>query len=175
MADDKTKTGGGDRKRVAEDQGYEVNYFARKHGLSAEEARKIIKRVGNDRTKLNAEVDKAAAVKRKEGRAKSGRDTVSGKRTTKLAKAAAIGGAVAAGALVWSRRDQIGAQIGRLAEGMGASTRRTAADDALASQGTTAETFTVISRPQSGSGGRSQAEIAEEALTLKQTGGTRTE
>lgn len=58
MADNKSKRGGGDRKRVAAGQGYEVTYFARKHGLTSEQAREIIKRVGNDREKLNAEAEK---------------------------------------------------------------------------------------------------------------------
>ncbi len=60
MADDKAKRGGGDRDRVAAGQGYEVSYFARKHGISSGEAREIIKRVGNDREKLNAEAEKVA-------------------------------------------------------------------------------------------------------------------
>ena len=34
MADDKTKQGSGDRTRVAAGQGYEVEYFAKKHGLT---------------------------------------------------------------------------------------------------------------------------------------------
>jgi hypothetical protein len=51
-----------DRKRVAAREGYEVDYFARKHGLSRDEARELIKQVGNDREKLNA-----AAEKRKNG------------------------------------------------------------------------------------------------------------
>ena len=64
MADDKSKTGGGDRKRVAAGQGYEVNYFARKHGLTTEQAREIIERFGNDREKLNAEAEKASKKRR---------------------------------------------------------------------------------------------------------------
>ncbi|WP_079247255.1 DUF3606 domain-containing protein [Sphingomonas turrisvirgatae] len=51
--DDKTKRTGGDRRRVAAGQPYEVAYFARKHGLSTEDARAIIKQAGNDRTKAN--------------------------------------------------------------------------------------------------------------------------
>jgi hypothetical protein len=171
MADDKTKTGGGDRKRVAEDQGYEVSYFARKHGLSTEEARKMIRRVGNDREKLNAEVEKMPADTRKDGRAKSGRGKSGTTRNSKLKKAAVLGGAVAAGALVWSRRDQIGTQIGKLAEGVGRRGRGTEADDDFAAAGATRQTFTGAPEPLSASGGRSQAEIAEEALTLKATGG----
>ncbi len=34
-------------------EGYELNYFARKHGITLEHARDIIKRVGNDREELN--------------------------------------------------------------------------------------------------------------------------
>ncbi|WP_022682148.1 DUF3606 domain-containing protein [Sphingobium bisphenolivorans] len=61
MADNKTKRGGTDRSRVAASEGYEVNYFARKHKITAEQARELIKKVGNDRDKLNA----AAAQVRK--------------------------------------------------------------------------------------------------------------
>jgi hypothetical protein len=34
-------------------EGYEVNYFAYKHGITRADARKLIKSVGNDRAKLN--------------------------------------------------------------------------------------------------------------------------
>src|SRR5512146_2955350 len=44
-----------DRRRVAGGQAYEVRYFARKHGITIEQAKELIKRVGNDREKLNAE------------------------------------------------------------------------------------------------------------------------
>ena len=54
MPDDKKKTGGGDRKRVAGGEGYELNYFARKHDISKDQARDLIKKIGNDREKLNA-------------------------------------------------------------------------------------------------------------------------
>jgi hypothetical protein len=40
--------------RVAAGQGNELGYFARKHGLGRDDARKLIDRVGNDRAKLNA-------------------------------------------------------------------------------------------------------------------------
>jgi hypothetical protein len=39
MADDKTNTGKADRSRVAGSEGYEVSYFARKHGITTEQAR----------------------------------------------------------------------------------------------------------------------------------------
>jgi hypothetical protein len=58
MADNKSKRGGSDRRRVAGGEGYEVNYFARKHGIPRPEAAALIKRVGNDRAKLNAAADK---------------------------------------------------------------------------------------------------------------------
>ena len=58
MADNKSKRGGGDRNRVAAGQGYEVGYFARKHGISREQAESLIARVGNDREKLNAAAEK---------------------------------------------------------------------------------------------------------------------
>lgn len=54
MADDKNKRGGGDRRRVSGGEGYEVNYFAAKHGLSAQQARDLIAKIGGDRAKLNA-------------------------------------------------------------------------------------------------------------------------
>jgi hypothetical protein len=57
MVDSKSKRGGADRRRVAGGQGYEVSYFARKHGISADQARRLIDKIGNDRDKLN----KAAA------------------------------------------------------------------------------------------------------------------
>ncbi len=58
MADDKTKRGGADRGRVAAGEGYEVGYFAKKHGISRDQAQDLIKRVGNDRDKLNAAAQK---------------------------------------------------------------------------------------------------------------------
>ena len=54
MPDNRSNRGGGDRGRVAAGQGYELGYFARKHGLSRDQARSLIQRIGNDRTKLNA-------------------------------------------------------------------------------------------------------------------------
>jgi hypothetical protein len=54
MADDKTKTGAADRARVAGGEGYEVDYFARKHGITKDQAEDLIKRIGNDREKLDA-------------------------------------------------------------------------------------------------------------------------
>lgn len=60
MPDNKSKRGGADRRKVAGGEGYEVSYFARKHGISKEQAAALIRKIGNDREKLNA-----AAVKMK--------------------------------------------------------------------------------------------------------------
>jgi hypothetical protein len=45
--------------------GYELRYFARKHGLTTAQAAQIIRRFGNDRAKLNA----AAVQLRRSGQA----------------------------------------------------------------------------------------------------------
>ena len=59
MADEKT-TGGRnqDRDRVAGGQEYEVEYFAGKHGITAEQARQLIKEHGNSRATLDAAAEK---------------------------------------------------------------------------------------------------------------------
>ena len=41
-----------DRSNVAGDQDYEVRYLAEKHGLSVEQARKLIDASANDRQKF---------------------------------------------------------------------------------------------------------------------------
>jgi hypothetical protein len=54
MPKTKTKRGrAADRRRIAGGQAYEVSYFARKHGLSAAEARDIIKPARGNREKAN--------------------------------------------------------------------------------------------------------------------------
>jgi Protein of unknown function (DUF3606) len=58
MPDDKSKVGEPDRSRVAADQNYEVRYLAQKFGLSDEQARELIARVGNDREKLDEAAQK---------------------------------------------------------------------------------------------------------------------
>ena len=58
MPDKTSLRGGRDRQRVSANEGYEVSYFARKHGLTRDQARELIKRVGNDRGKLNAAAEK---------------------------------------------------------------------------------------------------------------------
>jgi hypothetical protein len=58
MADDKSKRGGSDRRRVAADEPYEVNYFARKHGITRDQAQRLIDKIGGNREKLNAAAEK---------------------------------------------------------------------------------------------------------------------
>jgi hypothetical protein len=64
MADDPKKRDARDRNRVAGGQGYEVNYFATKHGITREQARQLIKEIGNDRDKLNAAAARLRKAKR---------------------------------------------------------------------------------------------------------------
>lgn len=61
MADDKTKTGGADRDRVAGGETYEIDYFAKKHGISRDQAQQLIDQHGNDRATLDAAAAKLTA------------------------------------------------------------------------------------------------------------------
>jgi hypothetical protein len=54
MADDKGNVGSADRRTVASDEPYEVEYFAGKHGISPQQARDLIAQHGNDRAALDA-------------------------------------------------------------------------------------------------------------------------
>lgn len=83
---------------------------------------------------------------------------MSSARDNPLATAAAVGGAVAAGVFLWSRRNQIRDQISDLADQIGHWREGTGSSGDL-STSHDGET-------------RSQTEIAEEALTLKETGQT---
>lgn len=53
MSNNPSKRGAGDRARGGADQGYELRYFARKHGLTTAQANDLIRRIGNDRARLN--------------------------------------------------------------------------------------------------------------------------
>lgn len=52
MADDKTKQGR-DREQVSAGENYEVQHFAKKHGITVEQARELIERHGNSREALD--------------------------------------------------------------------------------------------------------------------------
>jgi hypothetical protein len=58
MADDKSNRGGQDRARVSGEQGYEVEYFARKHGITKDQAEKLIQEHGSNRATLDAAAEK---------------------------------------------------------------------------------------------------------------------
>jgi Protein of unknown function (DUF3606) len=58
MPDDKANRGGADRSRVAGGETYEVEYFAKKHGISVAQAEALIKEHGNSREKLDAAAGK---------------------------------------------------------------------------------------------------------------------
>ena len=103
-----------------------------------------------------------------------GRNQYSGMMSTArdnpIATAAAVGGAVAAGVFLWSRRSQISDQISNLSDqisewrdGMGSSS------DFYDNSDIATEPF-MASATSGKRGKKSQAEISEEALTLKETG-----
>jgi hypothetical protein len=93
-------------------------------------------------------------------------------RENPLAAAAAVGGAVAAGVFLWSRRNQISDQIGNLADQISEWREGMVSDTDFATEDTDeTEGFIASSKPRSRSR-RSQSEISEEALTLKETGKT---
>ena len=52
MPDDKSKIGGQDKSRVAENEEYEIQYLVQKTGASAEQVRQAIQKVGNEREKI---------------------------------------------------------------------------------------------------------------------------
>lgn len=61
MTDDKSNRGEPDRSRVSGSEEYEVDYLARKHDITAEQARELIRKYGGDRERLDME---AAALRR---------------------------------------------------------------------------------------------------------------
>lgn len=58
MADDKNFVGGADRAGVAGKEDYEVQAFASRHGMTPDEVREMIERIGNDRDALEREAAK---------------------------------------------------------------------------------------------------------------------
>ncbi|WP_114792760.1 DUF3606 domain-containing protein [Niabella yanshanensis] len=50
----KTKNDARDRNQVAGGESYEVDYIARKHGVTREQVEEAIKAVGNQRDKIEA-------------------------------------------------------------------------------------------------------------------------
>ena len=83
--------------------------------------------------------------------------------------AAAVGGAVAAGVFLWSRRNQISDQIGSLSDQISEWREGSSGPAFETDTETGAETFMASSTP-SRRGRKSQSDISAEALTLKETG-----
>jgi hypothetical protein len=54
MADNWTSAGASERRQGAKQDTYAVDYYARKHGISHDDAQKLIDRFGNDCQRLNA-------------------------------------------------------------------------------------------------------------------------
>ena len=53
MPDSKKRRGGSDRRKIATGEPYEIGYFAKKHDITRDQARELIRQIGNDRDKLN--------------------------------------------------------------------------------------------------------------------------
>lgn len=105
-----------------------------------------------------------------EGRNQYSNGWMGSARERPLTAAAAVGGAVAAGVILWSKRSQISEQISNLSDQIGEwaddlRSQRTTDDRVLQSE---PEAF--IAKPAKRSAKKSQTQIAEEALTLKETG-----
>ena len=88
-------------------------------------------------------------------------------RENPFATAAALGGAVAAGVFLWSKRNQISDQIGNLSDQI-SEWREGSTSEFGSEDDTSAERF--IASPRRGGGRKNQSDIAEEAMTLKETG-----
>ncbi|KQY88285.1 DUF3606 domain-containing protein [Pelomonas sp. Root1444] len=54
MPDDKSKTGGQDRKLISLSEAYEVRDWSKKFGVTADELRAAVKAVGNDAATVEA-------------------------------------------------------------------------------------------------------------------------
>jgi len=91
-------------------------------------------------------------------------------RENPLAAAAAVGGAVAAGVFLWSRRNQISDQIGNLSDQLSEwrDGFRSGAD--LVGEEDSGEDSLIASPRRRSTGTKRQSDIAEEALTLRETG-----
>ncbi|WP_310467019.1 hypothetical protein [Sphingomonas sp.] len=89
-----------------------------------------------------------------------------------LTAAVAVGGAVAAGAFLWSRRAQISEEISRLGEQIGEWRESMMADSNEQSFEDDSSETAFIAKPKRATSKKSQREIAEEALTLKDSGPT---
>ena len=86
-----------------------------------------------------------------------------------LATVAAIGGAVAAGVFLWTRRRQVSDKIGEVSEQISETAKEFRREGKAEKEALQAESSGLAPTPRR-RGRRTQAEIAQEALTLKQLG-----
>lgn len=94
-------------------------------------------------------------------------------RANPLSTAAAVGGAVAAGVFLWTRRNQISDQLGNLTDQVnGWREGMQPGDDTASGSSTSGASFVTAPNSSARGEGRTQAQIAEEALTLKAIGST---
>jgi hypothetical protein len=61
MPDDRTQRGAPDRSRVSGTEDYEIEHFAKHHGLTRQQARDLIAKYGNSRKELVAAVSRMKA------------------------------------------------------------------------------------------------------------------
>jgi hypothetical protein len=115
----------------------------------------------NNRRGNRGSTRRRSGANNKSAGAKRGNSFMGTLRGKPLATAAAVGGVVAAGVFLWSRRNELSDRITDLTN---TSTEEQGSADDLAPENTTRKGR----RRQSDE--RTQVEIAEEALTLKQTG-----
>ena len=106
-----------------------------------------------------------------EGHNQYSSSVVSTARDNPIATAAAVGGAVAAGVFLWSRRNQISDQISNLADQISEWREGTGSDIDFTGEDPS-EPFLASSGSRSRGGRKNQAQLSEEALTLKETGKT---
>ena len=91
-------------------------------------------------------------------------------RANPLSTAAAVGGAVAAGVFLWSRRNQVSDQIGNLADRVSGWREGMQSGGTASRSSSSGESLVAAADTSARGEGRTQAEIAEEALTLKEIG-----
>lgn len=94
---------------------------------------------------------------------------MSSARENPMTAAAAVGGAVAAGVFLWSRRNQISDQLSSLSDQISDWRDGIRSDDEMADDAAAGSESFMASTARRG-GRKSQAQISEEALTLKETG-----
>lgn len=59
MADNKKQRGAQDRSRVSAMEDYEIKYLAQKHGVTQKTVKDAVKKVGNSRAKVEAELKRS--------------------------------------------------------------------------------------------------------------------